>query len=181
MDIKAKENMNLQAGFRSVKQFSVVLPDDFVAGLEVGDTIVFNKEMGPVFERVFGTHRAQCMVVTLRHANGTTEAYNWFPASIVKPIFPVEAEDGKVVKNLRPIYHVGTAVNMIKACRGRGAEKGTTDLQLAVNQFLGHEILVESADTVLTERWKDGQRTGEAKETKVYTYTFVKKDDKKGE
>lgn len=179
MDIKAKENMNLQAGFKQVKNFSVVLPDDFVTGLEVGDSIVFDKTMGIVFERMFGTHPAQCMVVTLRHANGTTEAYNWFPASMVKPIFPVEAVDDKVVKNLRPIYHIGSAVEMIKACRGKGKEQGTSDLQLAVNQFLGHEILVESADTVLTERWKEGQRTGEAKETRVYTYTFVKKDDKK--
>lgn len=178
MDIKAKENMNLQAGFKTVKNFSVVLPDDFVTGLEVGDTIVFKKEMGPVFERMFGTHPAQCMVVELRHADGTTEAYNWFPASMVKPVFPVEAEDGKVIKNLRPIYHIGSAVDMIKSCRGKGKEQGTTDLQLAVNQFLGHEIRVETADTVLTERWKEGQRTGETKETRVYTYTFVKKDAK---
>lgn len=177
MDIKAKEGMNAQnPAIRKVAGFTSVLPDEFQAGFEQGDTIVLPKTMGTVYEQKFGTHAAQFMVVEVRHANGSKEAINWFPASMVKAIFPVEVDgSGNVIKTLRPIYHVGTAVDMMKACRGRGAENGTTDLQLAVNSFLGHEILVEKVDIISTEKWKDGERTGESKETRIYTYTFVKK------
>ena len=180
MDIKAKEGMNAQnENMHPVKGFSLTLPDEFQAGFEMGDTIVLPKVMGTVFEQKFGEKgRAQYMVVEVRHANGSKEAINWFPASMLKSIFPVEVENGMVTKTLRPIHHVGSAVDMMKACRGRGAENGTTDLQLAVNGFLGHEILVEKVDIVPTEKWKNGVRTGEPKDTRVYTYTFVKKGGK---
>lgn len=158
----------------TVATFSKGMPPQFDADglLQVGDVIIIPSTMPQVYEQKFGANKAEFIVVELKKANGTTTAFNFFPASLSKTIFPAEEVAG-VVKLKLPVDHPnGTAVDHYLSFRGKGtAEK--TDVQLAMESMLGWSIRIDNDKEVKVQKWVDGKAVNELKTSHVYTYNKV--------
>ena len=157
-----------------VATFSKGMPPQFDADglLQKDDVIIIPTTMPQVYEQKFGAHKAEFIVVELRKANGTTTAFNFFPASLSKTIFPAEEVAG-VVKLKLPVDHPnGTAVTHYLSYRGKGtAEK--TDVQLAMESMLGWNIKIDADREVTVQKWANGIALNELKTAHVYTYNKV--------
>lgn len=154
-----------------------------------GDVIVFPDEYDEsnVFDMPVGSDgtTAECVIVTLERANGTTEAVNFYPSMLAKTIFPAHEEDDEVV-NDTPIQVTGEAAAEYQACYGKlgddGAEDYESDVAYAMSKFAGRRVLVAEVEKLQQRVWKNGEATDKLRPVNLYTYDWapeVKKGGKK--
>lgn len=158
----------------TVATFSKGMPPAFDADgiLREGDVIILPSTMPQVYEQKFGANKAEFIVVELRRADNTTTAFNFFPASLSKTIFPAEVVNGTVKLKLPVRHPLGTAVTHYLSFRGKGtAEK--SDVQLAMESMLGWSIRIDKDEEETVQKWADGKALNETKTAHVYTYNKV--------
>lgn len=151
--------------------FSKGMPPQFDADsmLQKGDKIVIPDTMPAVYSQKFGSNKAEFIVVELIKKDGSKTAFNFFPSSLSKTIFPAEMIDG-VAKLKLPVMHpTGDVVDHYLSFRGK-SEGEKNDVQLAMESMLGWTIEVADDLVVRTQKWVDGVAQNELKDTHVFTY-----------
>lgn len=162
------KNSNIQ----EVANFSKGMPPQFDGDsmLAEGDKIIMPAQMPKVYQQLFGTNKAEFIVVELIKKDGTRTSFNFFPSSLSKTIFPAEMV-GDVVKLKLPVIHPkGDVVNHYLSFRGK-SEGGKNDVQLAMESMLGWTIEITGDEVVKTQKWANGNALNELRDTHVFTYT----------
>lgn len=172
MTVAEKQAENAKnSNISPVTTFSKGMPPQFDGDsiLQVGDKIVIPENMPQVYEQKFGENTAEFIVVELVRKDGTKTAFNFFPSSLSKTIFPAEKVDG-VVKLKLPVDHPdGDVVNHYMSFRGKGTEE-QSDVQMAMESMLGWVIEIADDKTIPTQKWVKGVAVNELKDVHKYTY-----------
>ena len=128
-----------------------------------------------VFKQVFGKkpngeeNYGEFIVCNVTNtADHSTRAVNFFPSSLMRTLFPVKLENGKVERNGAPIHTAGTAVDHLISFRGKEAGKNT--IQLFMDDMKKKKIKVSIKDKVTVQVWRNGARVEEVRETNLYNY-----------
>lgn len=168
---KIQENAK-NSNITEVQSFSKNLPPQFDGDsmLQKGDKIVMPTTMPKIYSQIFGTNSAEFMVVELIKADGSRTAFNFFPSSLSKTIFPAEMVNG-VAKLKLPVMHPkGDVCNHYLSFRGK-KDGDKSEVQQAIESMLGWTIEITGDDVVKTQKWANGVALNELKDTHVFTYT----------
>lgn len=173
MTVAEKISDNLKnANITETTSFSKGMPPTFDGDsmLAVGDKIVMPANIDKVYSQKFGTSHAEFIVVKLVKANGTETAFNFFPSSLSKTIFPAEEVNGQVKLKLPVMHPKGDVVDNYLSFRGK-TQDGKNDVQLAMESMLNWTIEITDDLVVKTQKWVNGSAVNELKDTHVFTYS----------
>jgi hypothetical protein len=155
---------------------------DTDAILELGDVLVFPKEMPEVYHQSFGNrvvngetveNYGEFVVIEVINKDGESRFINFFPSSLTKNIWPAAKNaEGKVETDTShgPFNPKGSAVKLYQSVKGKVGENGETDMQLGFELLLGKKVEITDKVEIDVQRWRNGQTVDDIRKTSLYTY-----------
>lgn len=165
------KNANIEKVDAFTKAMPAIFDPDGV--LKDGDIIVLPEAMPQIYNQKFGENSfAQFIVVKIKRGDEEI-GFNFFPLSLLRATWPAEMKDGQVVSIPGgPRFPMGTAVELFSTARNHGT-KEKSDTQLGVEALLGKKLKVTLQQEVKVQRWRDGQRINELRDSKVWNYDLA--------
>lgn len=177
-----KVDVNVTMGGISGFTQNLRVPFDPAAQLNIGDVLIFPEKITAdiMGVRKFNGKEYEFMVITIKKADGTETAINWFPTTFTKVVFVWKADDKGILSRTGEILPMkGTAVDAFLSMRGKAEFDANnnlvkSDTQACVEQLLGKKVKISNKELHKTVGFKDNkQDLSQLVDAAVITYDFV--------